>query len=529
MRVVLTRREGIDAPDGVSIFIVALAQALIELNHQVEIVVGSPHCRAAYERLLSPRLDLPIVACRKRRSGSFMAWFRAKALIDRFQPDLVIHSETLPKPLSGTVVQAVHDLEPRRSWHASLRRRVRRASMRRCDHVVATTAELRQELVRDLGMPASRIALIPKCVDRTLYHSRVVAQREHAILHAGTSPYKDPVASIKAFGALDDATAWLYVTGDVTDAVRQAVKALPGHLQNRVGLMGDLDGKAVRDLHSRVRLASFPTHYAVPVGSATVMEAIASGTPIVGSRSLSRDVLCENVNGLVVDIEAEIMARAFRAVLNDNPLWSRLSNGAGQMAERFDAHRVAHQYPWAGETEGGQGAWHVFPALGEAPRPARPHRTAWVLREEVEHDLRLLSRRPAGTCIPAGNAEMGACCDRGADLFLRKGRPERADARTGTRDRGRGQGRHHCCHATISCGAFHARRAGTDRTAGPQGGGLPHFGHAGRYGHDYGADDFGFGAPMVAGNIAGAFGVAGHQRRVDASRTGWRSLGRRTG
>jgi glycosyltransferase involved in cell wall biosynthesis len=359
MRVVLTRREGVDSSDGVSIFIVALGQALIELDHQVEIVVGGPHGRAAYERLLSPRLDLPIVACRERPSGGFLAWFRAKALIDRFRPDLVIHSETLPIPLGGTVVQAVHDLEPRRGWHAPLRRHIRRASMRRCDHVVATTAELHQELVRDLGMSVSRIALIPKCVDRTLYHGRAAARRERAILHAGTSPYKDPAASIRAFGALDDATARLYVTGDVTDAVRQAAQVLPGHLRDRVELMGDLDGKAVRDLHGRVRLASFPTHYTVPVGSATVMEAIASGTPIVGSRSLSRDVLAEGVNGLAVDMEAETMAKAFRDVLDDDLLWSRLSKGAAQMAERFDAHRVAHQYLGLIKLKAGMayGAW----------------------------------------------------------------------------------------------------------------------------------------------------------------------------
>jgi glycosyltransferase involved in cell wall biosynthesis len=381
MRVVLTRREGVDSPDGVSIFIVALGQALVDLSHEVKIVVGGPHGRAAYERLLSPRLDLPIVACRKRRSGWLLAWFRTKTLIDRFRPDLVIHSETLPMPLGGTVVQTVHDLQPRRGWHASLRRRIRRATTRRCDQVVATTAELRQELIRDLGMPASRIALIPKCVDRTLYHGQAVAQRERAILHAGTSPYKDPAASIRAFGALDDATARLYVTGDVTDLVSHAVQALPGHLRDRVGLMGDLDGKAVRDMHGRVRLASFPTRYAVPVGSATVMEAIASGTPIVGSRSLSRDVLAEGVNGLVVDTDAENMAGAFRAVLNDDPLWSRLSNGAGRMAERFDAIRVAHQYLGLVK-QGVQGARRVDPAPRQAARPALPHPWSGFLRRK---------------------------------------------------------------------------------------------------------------------------------------------------
>jgi len=38
MRVVLTRRESLESPDGVSIFMVSLAQALLELQHEVKIV-----------------------------------------------------------------------------------------------------------------------------------------------------------------------------------------------------------------------------------------------------------------------------------------------------------------------------------------------------------------------------------------------------------------------------------------------------------------------------------------------------------
>jgi len=41
MRVVLTRREPLDTPDGINIFIVSLAQALSDLDHEVKIVVGS--------------------------------------------------------------------------------------------------------------------------------------------------------------------------------------------------------------------------------------------------------------------------------------------------------------------------------------------------------------------------------------------------------------------------------------------------------------------------------------------------------
>ncbi|MEA2737173.1 MAG: hypothetical protein QOH05_480 [Acetobacteraceae bacterium] len=52
MLVVLTRRERLESPHGVSIFIVSLARALLELQQEVRIVLGWLESRAAHERLL---------------------------------------------------------------------------------------------------------------------------------------------------------------------------------------------------------------------------------------------------------------------------------------------------------------------------------------------------------------------------------------------------------------------------------------------------------------------------------------------
>src|SRR5260370_11489361 len=149
---------------------------------------------------------------------------------------------------------------------------------------------------------------------------------------------------MRSLCALDDPSVGLYITGNITGATQAAVDALPCRLRRRVTLLGDADGQTVRSLHGRVRVAAFPTRYTIPVASATVMEAIAAGTPIVGSPRLSRDVLVDGVNGLVVDTNPSAMAAALKAVLNDDALWSRLSEGAGRVVKRFDAFRVARQY-----------------------------------------------------------------------------------------------------------------------------------------------------------------------------------------
>ncbi|WP_162273425.1 glycosyltransferase family 4 protein [Sinorhizobium glycinis] len=330
-----------------SIFIVALAQAMLELGHRVQIVVGAFESREKFQRLLSPRTELPIIGLsRTPLSGpaSVAAWLRAMGIINRFRPDLVIHSEAVPLPLQGTVVQIVHDLERRQGALAAVWRAIRRMSMRRCHYVVASTTELQEELVRDLGLPGDQILRIPKCIDQQSYACRGLASRERAILHAGTSPYKVPEATIGAFGALNDPSVRLYVTGDVTRPVEEAVEALPEPIKGRVVLLGMTTGARVRDLHSRVRVAAFPTRYTVPVASATVMEAIATGTPIVGSSRLSRDVLADGVNGVVAEPQAEAMAATLKSVLDDDDLWLRLSAGARQRVRHFDADRVAKQY-----------------------------------------------------------------------------------------------------------------------------------------------------------------------------------------
>jgi glycosyltransferase involved in cell wall biosynthesis len=375
VRIVLTRREPLDSRDGVNMFIVSLAEALSDLGHDVRIVVGSLQSHSEYRRLLAPRLDLPILALSRRPVRGIalaVAWLRAKWAIDRFKPDLVIHSEAVPVPFRGTIVQVAHDLEPRTGRLAPIRRAIRRFSTKRSDYVVATTRELRDALVGDLGMPADQIAIIPKCLDVHAYRGVDLGARERAILHSGTLPYKNPEATIRAFGALDDPSIRLYVVGDVTRPTQDAVAALPERIRKCVALLGAVDGHTVRNLYGRIRVAAFPTRYAVPVASATVMEAIAAKTPIVGASHLSRDVLSDGVNGLVVETHPSAMAAALRAALNDDALWSRLSAGAGRLGERFEASRVARQYIEL--VTANRARQHGSKCSREVPNPAvKPH------------------------------------------------------------------------------------------------------------------------------------------------------------
>jgi glycosyltransferase involved in cell wall biosynthesis len=269
---------------------------------------------------------------------------RGRQEICRFAPDLVIHNEAVPIPLPALIMNVVNDLQKSSSRMAPLWGAIRKLAARYSDCLIATTHELQAELCRELRMDPTEIAVVTKCVDLSTCTSVPLPQRERAIFHSGTLPYKDPVATLRAFNLLADATATLYVAGEVTVAVARAMDEFPAEIGARVKLLGEVDGATVRAHHARARVASFPSKYTVPVGSSTVLEAIASCTPILGSPDLSKDVLVHGANGIVCETDPRALCSGMRALLNDDDLWTDLSEGARQMRRRFGAPDVAKQY-----------------------------------------------------------------------------------------------------------------------------------------------------------------------------------------
>jgi len=354
MRIVITRRARLDVPDGVNIFIFALSAELARLGHEVTVLATEIGDLSRIEETLAPS-NMPnlasISSSREARSydGLSIGWLtRGRQIIGRLRPDIVINNGALPFGSSAPATLAVsHDLgwETGRRRFASLRAAYKRFSYGKATRIVAVAQELRTALSLELGLEPSAIAVIPPCVDLAGYRSEPLERREQLIVHPGTAAYKNPTSTIRAFARIRNETARLVVVGDMTESIRSELLQVRSHVRSRIELPGELPAATLRELLSKARLATYPTLYAVPTASATVIEAIASGTPILASTLVSADLARPGINAHACPADRpEEASSVIDRLLADPVEWEALSNGAIDLAGEFSAQRIAAEY-----------------------------------------------------------------------------------------------------------------------------------------------------------------------------------------
>jgi len=352
MRIIITRRARLDVPDGINISVFALAGQLLKSGHKVALVASQVGSIAeirrhfplpAYPRMFSVEGDGGGI----QYQGLSWKWLTVgRSILNTLQPDLVIHNGALPFRSRAVTCTVIHDIESRTHENqalAAISRFYKRFSYQKVDTVVVTTKEILSSLRSEIKINVNNARLIPPCIDLQSYNQYDITKREDMVLHAGTEAYKDPCASVAAFSQLDRRSTRLCVTGPVRDDLATFVARLPEHVRNRVELCGQVGAAELRHLFASARVALFPTHYAVPACSGTVLEAVASATPIVGSTNISADVLREGINGYRCEPITE-RAKAMRRLLEDDALWTSMSDGARSIGRDFAAESVASAY-----------------------------------------------------------------------------------------------------------------------------------------------------------------------------------------
>ena len=162
---------------------------------------------------------------------------RGLPLLRELKPDFVIVNGGLPIRLPYPSCIISHDLERRGPYGSFIRKLYKMYSYRKVDRIVATCSELREALAREIFVCVDDIIVIPTCIDIKAYRNSPLEAREPAILHVGTSEWKNPKATIDAFARLTR-PATLYVVGNISAELKEQLALLPEELSRRISLLG---------------------------------------------------------------------------------------------------------------------------------------------------------------------------------------------------------------------------------------------------------------------------------------------------
>lgn len=213
---------------------------------------------------------------------------------------------------------------------------------RRCisaaDLVVATTCDLALDVETRYG---KRTIRIPNFVDTDLFRPR--DPREGTILFAGRFHWAKGIpVLIDAFARIAPShprtEVLLFGSGELDTELR---RSLPEALRGRIHFLGSRPHEELAGRLGKASIFALPT-LTTEGNPKGVIEAMACGTPLVCSAVPGiEDLIDHEVEGLLVPPgDAEALAGALARLLDDRPLWQRLSRASLARGLTFGKARI---------------------------------------------------------------------------------------------------------------------------------------------------------------------------------------------
>jgi glycosyltransferase involved in cell wall biosynthesis len=285
----------------------------------------------------------------------------------------------------------------KRRWYSFVRMQARVA--RRCGPILTASRSSAADICRDFRVPPATVRVIPLGVDTRLFHPRPqprVAGRIVAVASAD-SPIKGMAALLRALAKLaTERDVHLIVVSK--PAPGGPTQRLVGELAlaDRVRFVHGISDTALAELAASAEVAVVPSLY--EGFSLPAVEHMASGTPLVASRTGALPEVTGDAAVLVHPGDPEELAAALRALLDSPTRRAALAGDAWRrVQERFAWPAVARatvaEYERAITPTGGQPALARCARsrrLGAANPPPAGHRGAGQDAEPEE----------AGRCSP---------------------------------------------------------------------------------------------------------------------------------
>ncbi|PTL78305.1 glycosyltransferase [Vitiosangium sp. GDMCC 1.1324] len=230
-------------------------------------------------------------------------------------------------------------------WHGKMQRAVLRSLTRMADHVVGNAEAIRRMLVREEGLPAERVSVIPNGLDLARFDARVREGLKAPLPDTRGAPVVVHVANmnhpVKRQEDLLRALAMVRLKGHVLHAFLVGDGPRRPELERLAGALGLTD-----TVHFLGHRADVPAVYArADLGvlcstaegmSNAVMEGMAAGLPmVVTSVGGNPELVADGERGLVVPpLRPETMCEAFRKLLANPERGRRMGAEARAFVER---------------------------------------------------------------------------------------------------------------------------------------------------------------------------------------------------
>jgi glycosyltransferase involved in cell wall biosynthesis len=257
----------------------------------------------------------------------------------RFKPDVilsgelsarslqaVIYGRLAHKPVAIWATLADHLEDSRGRARAAFRRRL----LRRVDRVIVN-GHSGSAYARRMGVPATRIAIIPQTADLSAFTAIPLErdpQTQRTLLVVGAlTELKGVDLLLRAIASLNRPVR-LIVVGDGPQRAELQNITLPGHAQ--VEWVGHVDYQTLPDYYARAGLLVFPTHG--DEWGLVVNEALAAGLPVIGSEysQAVQDLVRDGENGwrFRPDSIEEIAVALQRALDTNDEVLASMRNSA---------------------------------------------------------------------------------------------------------------------------------------------------------------------------------------------------------
>ena len=317
-----------------------------------EVLIAAPAAAPIYTEALARGLAAIAVPIEKKR---FLGWAAMRSVLDWKTPDLVItHSSTdswlaalanVGLPSAAPLIRMRHVSAPISANFAT-----RWLYGRAAAHVVTTGEALRQQVMREAGLPAEHVSSVPTGIDLETFQPGDSAQARARLelpqdrfiigIVATLRSWKGHSFLVDAMAALKDAKALLVIVGDGPgrDNLRAQVRDLG--LQDQVLMTGNR--KDVADWMQAFDVFVLPSYANEGVPQA-LMQAMACALPVISTPvGAIGEIVEDGKTGLMVTPrDAQALATALARLRDDPDLRRNLGQAALlQARERFSMDRM---------------------------------------------------------------------------------------------------------------------------------------------------------------------------------------------